>query len=75
MPIFGAIWYQGESNAGHYAVYGCAIREMVNDWRATWFEGTGGQTNAVFPFGQCQVIRLASVQMNFKESVIKLYCA
>ena len=60
MPIFGAIWYQGESNTieepDYQDAYGCAIKEMVNDWRAKWFDATGGQTNSEFPFGQCQVI-------------------
>ena len=55
MPIFGAIWYQGEANEGQPGSYACAIKEMVNDWRAKWFDATEGQTDAVFPFGQCQV--------------------
>ena len=55
MPIFGAIWYQGESNQGEPDAYVCAIKEMVNDWRAKWFDATGGQMNSEFPFGQCQV--------------------
>ena len=55
MPIYGAIWYQGESSADTYETYGCAISEMVKDWRAKWYESTGGQTNPSFPFGQCQV--------------------
>jgi sialate O-acetylesterase len=55
LPIYGAIWYQGEANAGQSNLYGCAVREMVADWRMKWSERTGGQTNPDFPFGQCQV--------------------
>ena len=55
MPIYGAIWYQGESNAGDSDIYACAVSEMVKDWRAKWYDSTGEQTNPSFPFGQCQV--------------------
>ena len=34
--IKGAIWYQGESNAGRYSVYGETLQAMITDWRAQW---------------------------------------
>ena len=39
--IRGAIWYQGESNAGHYnaGLYGLQLRAMVANWRSAWGEG------------------------------------
>ena len=35
-PIAGAIWYQGESNAGAAAEYEKLFPAMINDWRARW---------------------------------------
>jgi sialate O-acetylesterase len=55
MPIYGAIWYQGEANQGNANSYGCALSEMVEDWRRNWFESTNGQVDANFPFGQVQL--------------------
>lgn len=49
--IKGAIWYQGESNAGSEqsgALYGIQLPMMVRDWRARWGEGN-------FPFGWVQL--------------------
>lgn len=43
VPVTGALWYQGESNAGRPAGYRELFREMVRDWRETW--GIGA-----FPF-------------------------
>jgi len=54
MPIFGAIWYQGESNQGNAAQYNCAITAMVNDWRASW-KARNPSMDAAFPFGQVQL--------------------
>lgn len=34
--IKGAIWYQGESNAGEAYKYRTSFPEMINDWRAKW---------------------------------------
>jgi len=34
--IKGAIWYQGESNAGHHAEYRELLTTMIRDWRAQW---------------------------------------
>jgi sialate O-acetylesterase len=37
--IKGAIWYQGEANAGASAEYGTLFPEMIKDWREKWGEG------------------------------------
>jgi sialate O-acetylesterase len=57
MPIRGAIWYQGESNAdqGRAPLYGRIFRDMIEDWRRQW--GVGD-----FPF---LFVQLA----NYKASV------
>ncbi|WAR02032.1 SIAE-like protein [Mya arenaria] len=34
MTIYGAIWYQGEANAGKAHLYACQFRAMIEDWRA-----------------------------------------
>ena len=34
--IRGAIWYQGESNAGHSKEYQTLFPAMINCWRQTW---------------------------------------
>jgi len=54
MPVFGAIWYQGESNQGNANLYGCAIKAMVGDWRASW-KTRNPEMDANFPFGQVQL--------------------
>lgn len=35
-PIKGAIWYQGESNAGQAYLYRTLFPAMINDWRTAW---------------------------------------
>ncbi len=37
--IRGAIWYQGESNAGRAYQYRSLFPAMIEDWRANWGEG------------------------------------
>lgn len=37
--IKGAVWYQGESNAGQDADYGELLCSMVTDWRQKWGQG------------------------------------
>ena len=34
--IKGALWYQGESNAGHPEGYGERLQTLVEDWRQCW---------------------------------------
>jgi sialate O-acetylesterase len=36
--IRGAIWYQGESNAGNAKLYGLQLRTMIANWRKLWGE-------------------------------------
>ncbi|KAG9348530.1 hypothetical protein JZ751_002266 [Albula glossodonta] len=56
MTIKGAIWYQGEDNTiYHLDKYACSFPAMIDDWRATFHEGSGGQTAADFPFGFVQL--------------------
>jgi sialate O-acetylesterase len=44
----GAIWYQGESNAGRAHAYQKIFSNMISDWRAQWGRGD-------FPFGFVQL--------------------
>jgi sialate O-acetylesterase len=37
--IKGAIWYQGETNAGRAYEYRTLFPTMIRDWRARWHEG------------------------------------
>jgi sialate O-acetylesterase len=37
--IKGAIWYQGESNAGRAYQYRSLFQEMIQDWRIRWGQG------------------------------------
>jgi sialate O-acetylesterase len=46
--ISGAIWYQGESNAGRSYQYRTAFPLMIADWRKAWDQGD-------FPFYFCQL--------------------
>lgn len=46
--IKGAIWYQGESNAGNPEMYRKLFPEMINNWRHDWKEGD-------FPFYYVQI--------------------
>lgn len=41
--IKGAIWYQGESNAGQSKIYQTLFPTMIADWRGRWSQGN-------FPF-------------------------
>ena len=55
MTIYGAIWYQGESNANAPFTYNCTFPAMIDDWRSKWFYGTDKLTDPEFPFGFVQV--------------------
>jgi sialate O-acetylesterase len=39
LAIKGAIWYQGESNAGNPVQYQTLFPAMITDWRKDWGEG------------------------------------
>ncbi|RPH90797.1 MAG: 9-O-acetylesterase, partial [Calditrichaeota bacterium] len=53
--IKGAIWYQGEANAGRAFEYRTLLPKMIEDWRVRWGQG-------YFPFF---IVQLA----NFTESL------
>ena len=38
--IQGAIWYQGEGNAGRARQYRALLPAMIQSWRAAWARGT-----------------------------------
>ena len=46
--IKGAIWYQGESNAGRAEQYRTLMATLIKSWRAAWKQGD-------FPFYQVQL--------------------
>ncbi len=46
----GAIWYQGESNAGRAKAYRAVLSTLIGDWRARWGQGD-------FPF---YIVQLAN---------------
>ena len=54
--IKGAIWYQGETNAGRAYQYRTLLPAMIKDWRTLWGQGD-------FPFG---IVQLANY-MNISE--------
>jgi len=37
--IRGALWYQGEANAGGAKLYGLQMRTMITEWRTLWNQG------------------------------------
>jgi len=55
--IKGAIWYQGESNAGRAYQYRRLLPTMIGDWRTHWGEGD-------FPF---YIVQLANWQALQKQ--------
>src|SRR5919199_801578 len=59
--IRGAIWYQGESNAGRAYQYRALFPAMIRDWRAAWGEGD-------FPFYFVQLPNWQPVKPEPSES-------
>lgn len=59
----GAIWYQGESNAGRYnaSLYGLQLITMINNWRRVWNQGD-------FPFLWVQLPNYRSPQQQPVET-------
>ena len=50
--------FQGESNTVvNMDVYNCSFPAMIDDWRSSFHEASGGQTALDFPFGFVQVSR------------------
>ena len=55
--IYGALWYQGEANAGwNRDLYGCTFSQMIEQWRKIWAEHSG--SNPSFPFGFMQLAQV-----------------
>ena len=52
--IRGAIWYQGESNAGQAEEYAQLLPLMISSWREAWGQGD-------FPFGIVQLAAFGAV--------------
>jgi sialate O-acetylesterase len=50
--IEGAIWYQGESNAGRSLEYRALFPAMITDWRKHWAEFNPDEANFPFLFVQ-----------------------
>ena len=77
--IKGAIWYQGEADAGHpggkYDGYNCTFPTMIADWRAQWSALTAGRTSAQFPFGFVQVRTRSPHDSLTARSYSRLCCA
>jgi hypothetical protein len=46
--IKGAIWYQGESNAGRAHQYRTLFPDMITNWRRDWHKGNFGGGNFAF---------------------------
>ena len=59
--IQGAIWYQGESNAGRAYQYRSLFATMIQDWRDQWKQGT-------FPFYFVQLANFMEPQQNPVEA-------
>ncbi len=57
--VRGAVWYQGESNAGRAYQYRVLFPAMIRDWRAAWNEGD-------FPF---YFVQLANWKARPQDSV------
>ncbi|XP_053308306.1 sialate O-acetylesterase [Spea bombifrons] len=56
MTIKGAVWYQGEQNTvTNPDLYNCTFPALIDDWRRSFHEGSGGQTGRDFPFGFVQL--------------------
>ena len=59
--IRGAIWYQGESNAGRAYEYRTLLPAMIKNWRADWKQGD-------FPFLIVQLAPFMKIEAEPKES-------
>jgi sialate O-acetylesterase len=59
--IRGAIWYQGESNAGRAYQYRTLFPAMIRDWRHHWHEGP-------FPFLFVQLAPFQKIEKQPQES-------
>ncbi|XP_060078693.1 sialate O-acetylesterase-like [Ylistrum balloti] len=53
LSLYGAIWYQGESNAAEPDTYNCTFPGMIEDWRH--YFSSHSDTRSDFPFGFVQL--------------------
>jgi sialate O-acetylesterase len=63
MAVKGAIWYQGESNAGRAMQYGALLPTLIQDWRGR-LTSDGGE----FPFFIVQLAGFMQVEAEPKDS-------
>jgi sialate O-acetylesterase len=61
----GAVWYQGESNAGQPAAYEKLLPAMIADWRKLWGEK--------LPFLFVQIAPHRSIHPSFRESQARIW--
>ena len=59
--VAGAIWYQGESNAGRAVQYRRLFPTLITNWRTLWNQGD-------FPFYFCQLANFMAKETNPVES-------
>jgi sialate O-acetylesterase len=59
--IKGAIWYQGESNAGRAHQYRTLFADMIRNWRRDWAQGN-------FPFLEVQLAPFMAIKEQPAES-------
>jgi sialate O-acetylesterase len=62
--IEGAIWYQGESNAGNPVQYRTLFPEMIEDWRKHWSEANPDEKDFSFYW-----VQLANFMARQKDPV------
>ena len=75
----GAVWYQGEQNAGYPGEYGgwnrdiydCTFESMINAWRDRWHETTEGSTDPYFPFGFVQLAPFTAQRDSFAWPILR----
>ena len=63
--IRGAIWYQGESNAGQAASYEKLLPVMITDWRKVW--------GKELPFLFVQLAPHRSIHPAFREAQLRIW--
>ena len=63
--IRGAVWYQGESNAGQGKAYEKLLPAMLADWRQVW--------GAELPFLFVQIAPHKSIHPSFRESQARIW--
>ncbi|PVD28307.1 hypothetical protein C0Q70_10894 [Pomacea canaliculata] len=67
MTIYGAIWYQGESDSSEPMMhqYNCTFPAMIDDWRAKFSEQS--DTSSIFPFGFLAPDRSSDIRVGFPD--------